>query len=66
MSAKQEPTSEHSYPYHALSAVQLLCHQTRSTWDTSNHSAKVGMLESMAHLIAVAIEQQVANSEEQS
>lgn len=65
MSAKPEPTSRHSYPYHALSVVQRSCQKMRLTWDISSHSAKVETLVSMERAIADAIEQLVANSEQQ-
>lgn len=66
MSAKQEQTSEHSYPYHVLNVVGQLCQTTPSTWDTYSHLAKVATLELMGQLIASAIEQLEENSEQQS
>lgn len=66
MSAKQEPTSKHSYPYHALSAVQRSCQKMRLTWDISSHSAKVEALVNMEQVIGRAIAELVANSEQQS
>lgn len=65
MSKKQEPTSPHNCHSHALNAVEQLCRETRLTWDTYNHSQRVAQLESMAHLIAHVIEQQVDEWEAQ-
>lgn len=65
MSVKPEPSSRHSYPYHALSVVQRSCQKMRLMWDISSHSAKVEALANMERVIADAIEQLVANSEQQ-
>lgn len=66
MSAKPEQTSRHSSPYHALSVVQRSCQKMRLTWDISSHSAKVEALVNMEQVIARAIAELVANSEQQS
>lgn len=64
MYPKPEPTSEHSYLFHALNVVEQLCQETRSMWATSSHLAKVAQLETMAHLIAAATGQLEENSEQ--
>ncbi len=66
MYQKPEPTSEHSYPCHVLNVVEQLCRETSSTWDTSSHLAKEATLELMGLLIARAIAELEANSEQQS